>query len=121
MYKELREQTHLVLTALAGGRRHGYALIKDVEGLSAGRVVLRAGSLYAMIERLVAEGLVVAAGEEIVEGRLRRYYALSDAGSEELRAASERMAVAARVALDRLGVASPRLVMRFRPETAVAW
>jgi PadR family transcriptional regulator PadR len=121
MYKELREQTCLVLTALAWGRRHGYGLIKDVEELSAGRVVLRAGSLYAMIERLVIEGLVVAAGEEVVEGRLRRYYALSDAGSKELRAASERMAVAARVALDRLGAVSPRPVVRFRPKRAAAW
>ena len=108
----MRGQTYLVLTALAGGRRHGYSLIKDVEELSEGRVVLRAGSLYAMVERLVAEGLAVPAGEEVVDGRLRRYYALSDAGSEELRAVAERMATAARVTLGPLEIASPRLTTR---------
>jgi DNA-binding PadR family transcriptional regulator len=111
MYKEMREQTYLVLTALAGGPRHGYALIKDVDQLSGGRMVLRAGSLYAMVDRLVGEGLVVAAGEEIVDGRLRRYYALSEAGGEELRAAAQRMATAARTALRRLDAVSPRLAI----------
>jgi len=98
----MREQTYLVLTALAAGRRHGYALINDVEALSDGRVVLRAGTLYAMVDRLVAEGLIAPDGEEVVDGRLRRYYALSAAGSDELRAVSMRMAATAKVALGRL-------------------
>jgi PadR family transcriptional regulator PadR len=111
MYKELREHTYLVLTALAGGRRHGYALITEVSELSGGRVVIRAGSLYAILDRLVGEGLVEPCGEEVVEGRLRRYYALSNAGSEELRTASERMAASAAVALRRLeGRSAPKAV-----------
>jgi PadR family transcriptional regulator, regulatory protein PadR len=121
VYKELREPTYLVLTALAGVRRHGYALIKDVEELSNGRVVLRAGTLYAMIERLVAEGLVTPAGEEVVDGRLRRYYALSDAGADELRSASQRLASAAHVALSRLEAASPPPGSGVPPGLGVAW
>ncbi len=104
MPSEMREPTYLVLTALAAGRRHGYGLIADVEQLSHGRTALRAGTLYAMLDRLVAEGQVVRAGEEIVEGRLRRYYQLSGAGAAELQAAAERLAAVAAVAIGRLRV-----------------
>jgi DNA-binding PadR family transcriptional regulator len=98
----MREPTYLVLTALAAGRRHGYALIQDVKRLSDGKVVLRAGTLYAVLDRLLADGLVAPAGEEVVGGRLRRYYALSDAGATELRATAERLAAVSKVALGRV-------------------
>jgi pimeloyl-ACP methyl ester carboxylesterase len=58
----------LILAALADGRKHGYAVIAEVSTLSAGRVTLRPGTLYAALDRLRAEGLVRPAGEEIVEG-----------------------------------------------------
>ena len=44
---EMREPTFLVLAALADGRKHGYAVITEVAGLSSGRVTLRPGTLYA--------------------------------------------------------------------------
>lgn len=101
---ETREPTWLVMTALAGGRLHGYGVIREVEQLSEGRVRLRAGTLYAALDRLVGEGLVEAAGEEVVGGRLRRYYQLSANGRATLAAEAHRRASLARVALHRLGV-----------------
>src|SRR5580700_303693 len=92
---EIREPTYLVLTALAGGRLHGYGVIQEVEAISAGKVRLRAGTLYATLDRLVDEGLVNLAGEEVVEGRLRRYYRLTPQGRATLaQVAKERMATA---------------------------
>jgi DNA-binding PadR family transcriptional regulator len=80
----LREPTFLILTALAEAPQHGYALLERVAEISGGRVRLRAGTLYAALDRLVREGLVAVSGEEVVEGRLRRYYALSDVGQHAL-------------------------------------
>jgi PadR family transcriptional regulator, regulatory protein PadR len=47
-------------------------------------VNLKPGSLYATLDRLQDEGLVEDAGEEIVAGRLRRYYTLTGKGAEAL-------------------------------------
>jgi DNA-binding PadR family transcriptional regulator len=72
-------------TALAAGARHGYAIMTDVAGISEGRVRLRPGSLYAALNRLLVEGLVEFDREEIVDGRLRRYYRLTDQGAAQIR------------------------------------
>ena len=48
----LREPTFFVLTALLPAPLHGYGIIKAVEEMSDGRVRLRAGTLYAALERL---------------------------------------------------------------------
>ena len=87
----LQEPTFLILTSLAEGRKHGYALIKDAEALSGGRVTLKVGTLYAALERLEKEGLVAPAGEEIESGRLRRYYVLTEEGAGSLAEEVERM------------------------------
>jgi PadR family transcriptional regulator PadR len=99
---EMREPSFLVLTALASGRRHGYALIEEVTSLSEGRVVLRPGSLYATLDRLTAEGLVSMDGEEVVAGRLRRYFALTDLGADRLAQRAEQLAHASAQAAQRL-------------------
>ncbi|MFC0040254.1 PadR family transcriptional regulator [Actinomadura rayongensis] len=80
----MQEPTRLLLTALADEPRHGYALIKEVEAISSGRVRLRTGTLYAALARLQEQGWVEVAGEEVVDGRHRRYYALTGAGGEVL-------------------------------------
>ena len=87
----LHEPTFLILTSLAEGRKHGYALIRDAEELSAGRVTLKVGTLYAALERLSAEGLIAAAGEEVADGRLRRYYELTEEGAGTLADEAKRM------------------------------
>lgn len=80
----MREPSFLVLTALAEGRQHGYAVMKAVEDLSDGNVRLRPGSLYATLDRLAEAGLIRDVGEEVVEGRSRRYYELTSLGADRL-------------------------------------
>ncbi|GAA1853911.1 PadR family transcriptional regulator [Microlunatus capsulatus] len=88
---DLREPTLLILAALATQPRHGYALIEAVAELSEGRVRLKAGSLYATLDRLAREGLVAESGSEVVAGRHRRYYALTGSGVEVLSAQTARL------------------------------
>ncbi len=87
----LREPTFLILTALAGRPMHGYGLIAEVARLSDGRISLRPGTLYGALDRLVDGGLVAVDHEEVVDGRLRRYYRLTEPGGELLAAEVERM------------------------------
>ncbi|GAA3247881.1 helix-turn-helix transcriptional regulator [Dactylosporangium siamense] len=107
----LREPTFLILTALAGEPLHGYGLIAEVDRLSGGRVSLRPGTLYGALDRLVDAGLVRVDHEEIVEGRLRRYYQLTEPGGEVLATETERMRRNVDAATARLRAikAAPRL------------
>ncbi len=98
----LQEPTFLILTALAGGPRHGYGVIQEVSELSSGRVVLRPGTLYGALDRLTEQGLVTAEREEVVDGRLRRYYALTDQGAALLEEEAGRLAANAAAAHQRL-------------------
>ena len=101
----LREPTFLILTALAAGAQHGYGIMTDVAEISGGQVRLRPGSLYAALNRLAMEGLVEFDREEIVDGRLRRYYRLTPKGSELLAAEAARLQANAAAALSRLDLA----------------
>jgi DNA-binding PadR family transcriptional regulator len=96
----MREPTYLALTSLLDGPLHGYAIIKRVEELSDGRVRLAAGTLYAALDRLTAEGLIEVRDEETVNGRARRYYGLTREGDATLRAEATRLAQAARLVTD---------------------
>jgi len=98
----LREPAFLVLTALAGGPLHGYALMQDVLRVSGGQVRLHTGTLYAVLDRLREAGLIVVDREEVVDSRLRRYYALTEAGIARLAAETERMQRNASAAASRL-------------------
>jgi DNA-binding PadR family transcriptional regulator len=98
----LREPTFLILTALAAGAQHGYGIMTDVAEISGGRVRLRAGTLYAALNRLATEGLVEVDREEIVDARLRRYYRLTPPGAQRLEAEVERMRSNTTVAARRL-------------------
>jgi PadR family transcriptional regulator, regulatory protein PadR len=84
MVSEMREPTFWVLTVLAGGRHHGYALMREANDLSNGAVNLKVATLYAALERLTEEGLVTPDGDEVVDGRARRYFLLTDDGASRL-------------------------------------
>jgi len=98
----LQEPTFLILTALAAGPQHGYGIMTDVAQISSERVRLRAGTLYAALDRLSGDGLVDVDREEIVDGRLRRYYRLTPAGSGRLAEEAQRLRSNASVAASRL-------------------
>jgi DNA-binding PadR family transcriptional regulator len=83
-----------VLVALADDDLHGYAVIKEVSRRTAGRVVLGTGTLYGIIKRLLADGLVVeskrrpAAAED---DERRRYYRLTPFGKLVVAAETARL------------------------------
>lgn len=93
----MREPTFYTLAALLDGPLHGYGIIKRVLVLSEQELRLTAGTLYAALDRLAAAGLIDVEREEIVEGRARRYYRLTDEGRAALEAEAARMRRAARV------------------------
>jgi DNA-binding PadR family transcriptional regulator len=92
-----------ILTVLASGRRHGYDILSETRTASEGRVSLKVATLYAALERLESEGSIRADGDEIVSGRARRYYVLTDQGVTRLDAEARAMAQAAKAAQHHLG------------------
>ena len=100
-------QAFFVLTALADGPRHGYGIVGDVAELSQGRVRLKIGGLYGVLDRLAAEGLIEADREEAHDGRLRRYYRLTPDGRQALAEEAELRAASARIVRTRLGRLGP--------------
>ncbi|WP_104815905.1 PadR family transcriptional regulator [Kitasatospora sp. MMS16-BH015] len=105
--RPMQEPTLLLLTALADAPRHGYALLQEVSAISGGRVKMRTGTLYGALDRLLGQGLIEVVGEEIVDGRARRTYALTRPGRETLTAEAERLRTVAAEAERRLSM--PRL------------
>jgi DNA-binding PadR family transcriptional regulator len=100
--RAMQEATFLILTALAAGSQHGYAIMTDVQEISDGRVRLRAGTLYTALDRLRADELIMVDREEIVDNRLRRYYRLTSEGGQLLAAEAARLHANASAALSRL-------------------
>ena len=88
--KPLSEAVLLILTSLADEPRHGYALIKDIESLSGGRVRLSTGTLYGAIRRLVEDGLIEPFDQEDTS-RDKQAYRLTNEGRKQLRAELDRM------------------------------
>ena len=91
-----------VLVALADGQTHGYAILKEVEQLTNAEVRLSTGTLYGIIKRLLADGLVQ---ERRADDPRRRTYQLTTFGRDVARAEAARLdqtlAIARRKALFR--------------------
>lgn len=108
MAQRMTESTFWILASLAEGRRHGYAVLRDVERMSEGAVALRVTTLYAALERIVREGLAAEDGEEVVDGRARRYYVLSPAGIDALALEAAALEARAKAARGRLAARGTR-------------
>jgi DNA-binding PadR family transcriptional regulator len=76
--------TPLVLAILSEGESYGYAIIKRVDELSGGELQWTDGMLYPVLHRLERNGLVKASWGRAESGRRRKYYRLTNRGSEEL-------------------------------------
>ena len=76
--------TPLVLAILREGESYGYAIIKRVYELSGGELQWTDGMLYPVLHRLERNGLVKASWWRAESGRRRKYYRLTESGSEEL-------------------------------------
>jgi DNA-binding PadR family transcriptional regulator len=90
----------LVLTSLADGPKHGYAITQDVAELSG--VTLGPGTLYGALARLEGQGLIEALPEE----ERRRPYRITESGGEALKSQLETFEQVAKVGLKRLQVSS---------------
>ncbi len=92
-----------VLVALADGQTHGYAILKEVEQLTSGAVRLSTGTLYGIIKRLLADGLIREAALTAKDDERRRSYDLTAFGRDVARAEAARLehtlAIARRKAL----------------------
>ncbi|GAB3685071.1 hypothetical protein GCM10027589_54110 [Actinocorallia lasiicapitis] len=98
----MQEPTFLILTALAASPQHGYGIMTDVARISEDRVKLRPGTLYAALDRLTRDAHITVDREEVVEGRLRRYYALTPKGTTALATEVTRLRHRTEVAARRL-------------------
>lgn len=90
----LTEATFFILLTLAPQPRHGYAIMKEVEALSQGRVIFSTGTLYGGLKRLLEQGWIERhEGEDGPDetGRPRKAYALTNKGRRILAAEVERL------------------------------
>jgi len=83
-----------VLLALAGEDLHGYAILKEVELRTGGKVRLSTGTLYGIIKRLLNDGLIAelrSRPTESEDDERRRYYRMTPQGRQVASAEAERM------------------------------
>lgn len=84
---------HIAL-ALRDGEKHGYAIMGEVEDMSAGAVKMGPGTLYGSIKRMVADGLIEESDERPdpdLDDQRRRYYRLTGLGERVCDAEVERL------------------------------
>jgi DNA-binding PadR family transcriptional regulator len=99
--KPLSEPVLLILMSLANRPRHGYALIKDIENLSHGRVRLSTGTLYGALRRML-EDEWIQRFEQDDTSRDKQAYRLTPLGRKQLQLELDRMKQLTRAATARL-------------------
>lgn len=90
-------RSYPILASLIDQPRHGYAILKQIELLFPSTKRPAVATLYATLDRLEAEELVAIFSEEIVDGRARRTFALTDAGHAGVMTETRRLAEAVTV------------------------
>jgi DNA-binding PadR family transcriptional regulator len=74
----------IVLSILVSGEDYGYQIIQRVKDLSGGELEWSDKMLYPVLHRMQKEGFLVSRWKISEEGRMRRYYAITDKGRKEL-------------------------------------
>jgi len=94
----LREPTFYILLSLSSGEKHGYAILREVEAHSTGRVQLSTSTLYEALARLLDQDLIervesTSGGDPQDQhpGRPRKAYRLSHRGLRVLQAEGDRL------------------------------
>src|SRR6201987_2952386 len=93
----LTEPVLLILLSLAGEPRHGYSTLKDLEQMSAVRVCLSTGTLYAALRRLL-DGDWIQRVEQKDNPRGKQAYRLTARGRRNLQFEVDRMKQLTRLA-----------------------
>ena len=84
-----------VLLALAGGERHGYAIMQEVTESTDGQIKMGPGTLYGTIKRLLEAELIEESADRPdakLDDERRRYYRLTGVGEKVVRAEAQRYA-----------------------------
>jgi DNA-binding PadR family transcriptional regulator len=84
-----------VLLALAGGERHGYAIMQEVAESTDGQIKMGPGTLYGTVKRLLEAQLIEESDErpdQHLDDERRRYYRLTGIGEEVVKAEARRYA-----------------------------
>lgn len=90
----LKPDAFHILLALLEGPRHGYALMRDLAELSAGKVVLLPGALYRRLQQLLDDGLleeIDGAGSSSASGGRKRTFAVTPFGRAVAEAEARRL------------------------------
>jgi DNA-binding PadR family transcriptional regulator len=89
----LTEAVFFILLSLTPGPKHGYAIMKNVQLLSDGRLSLSTGTLYGALKRLLDAGWVIRVEGNLhnENGRERKSYALTSLGKNILEAETTRL------------------------------
>jgi PadR family transcriptional regulator PadR len=89
----ISEPVFYILLSLAAGRKHGYAILKEVESLSQDALLLSTSTLYGALHRLEARGYIarVPACGEPAPGLPRKVYALTPQGRDLLHSEARRV------------------------------
>jgi len=105
----LTAHTFHILLSLAPGKKHGYAILQDVEAVSRGHLKLSTSTLYSALSRLLDQGWIERVPVEMESGSHpglpRKAYVLSDLGRRILKAETDRIQALAAAARLRLGEA----------------
>lgn len=82
-----------ILMALSDNEKHGYAIMKQVEADSEGKVSMGNGTLYGSLKRMLDAGLVAEGNTKIdpdMDDQRRIYYKITSLGKKALAAELER-------------------------------
>lgn len=83
-----------VLLSLADDSRHGYAIIQEIAARTGGVVSMRTGTMYLLLQRMVADGLIeesVTRPKTDQDDERRRYYAPTPLGRAVVAAEARRL------------------------------
>ena len=94
-YLPLTETSFFILLSIAVTPRHGYAIIQEVEAMSAGRVNMATGTLYTALRRMLEDGWIERIEDAALahggDSRERKLYRLTDLGRSILDLETERL------------------------------
>lgn len=80
----------IILSLLLSGESYGYQILKRVRTVTEGKIVWSSAMLYPVLHRLAKDGLIQSEWKLSEEGRMRKYYFLTELGRRELEAEKER-------------------------------
>lgn len=80
-----------ILLALEEDERYGYDIVKRIAERSGGSVRLAPGNLYAVLDRLIAHGLIEQTARVDAEDERRRYYVTTGLGRQVMKAEADRL------------------------------